>query len=152
MANMFIKFEEPAIEGSSTVSGHEREIEVLSWSHGFAQQSSPTREGSAEHAHHANLTFTKYLDVATNTLLKLCWNGKQIGKATLSCYRGDGAKEKYLEVEMKHVIIANYSVSGGPGDIPVENIALDYGVIQYKYLGAGGEHAIAHDRINNRIT
>ena len=35
---------------------------------------------------------------------------------------------------MEHVIIANYSVSGGPGDLPVENLALDYGIIQYSYI------------------
>lgn len=35
---------------------------------------------------------------------------------------------------MEHVIIANYSVSGGPGDLPVENVALDYGTIQYIYV------------------
>ena len=29
---------------------------------------------------------------------------------------------------------ANYSVSGGPGDIPVENVSLDYGIVQYTYL------------------
>jgi len=127
-SNMYIKFEEPAIDASSTASGHEKEIEVLSWSHGFVQPTSPTRSsagsGTVEQATHQNLTFTKYLDTATNALLKYCWSGKQIGKATVTCWRSDGAADnkpvKYLEVLMEHVVIANYSVSGGPGDIPVD--------------------------------
>jgi type VI secretion system secreted protein Hcp len=139
---MYIKFEEPAIDASSTASGHEKEIEVLSWSHGFVQPTSPTRSsagsGTVEQATHQNLTFTKYLDTATSALLKYCWAGKQIGKATVSCWRSDGAADnkpvKYLEVLMEHVVISNYSVSGGPGDIPVENVSLDYGTVQYTYL------------------
>ena len=65
-SNMYIKFEEPAIDASSTAAGHEKEIEILSWSHGFVQPTSPTRSfagsGSVEQATHQNLTFTKYLD------------------------------------------------------------------------------------------
>jgi len=140
-SNMYIKFEEPAVEGSSSAPGHEREIEVLSWSHGFAQPTSGRRDFSApdtgELATHQNLTFTKYLDATTNTLLRLCWSGKQIGKATISCYRSDGSNSKlvqYLEIVMQHVVIANYSVSGGPGDLPVENVSLDYGIVQYNYI------------------
>jgi type VI secretion system secreted protein Hcp len=140
--NMYIKFEEPAIDASSTAAGHEKEIEILSWSHGFVQPTSPTRSfagsASVEQATHQNLTFTKYLDTATNALLKYCWSGKQIGKATVSCWRSDGAVDnkpvKYLEIIMQHVVISNYSVSGGPGDIPVENVSLDYGIVQYTYL------------------
>ena len=140
-SNMYIKFEEPAIEAGSTAAGHEDDIEILSWNHGFSQPTSPTHSfagsGSVEQADHMNLSFTKYLDSSTHSLLRYCWAGKQIGKATLSCYRADGAEDnqpvKYLEVVMEHVVVANYSVSGGPGDIPVENISLDYGIVQYTY-------------------
>jgi type VI secretion system secreted protein Hcp len=139
--NMYLKFEEPAVTASSTASEHAGEIEVLSWSHGFVQPTSPTRSaagaGTVEQATHQNFTFTKYLDTATDQLLKYCWAGKQFGKATLTCYRSDGANDnkpvEYLKVVMEHVVIANYSVSGGPGDVPVENVSLDYGIVQYTY-------------------
>ena len=88
-------------------------------------------------ATHQNLTFTKYLDRSTNELLKYSWSGKQIGKATLSCYRPDGTRQQPVISHascMQHVIISNYSISGGPGDIPVENISLDYGIISYTYV------------------
>jgi type VI protein secretion system component Hcp len=38
---------------------------------------------------------------------------------------------------MQHVVISNYSVSGGPGDVPVENVSLDYGTVMYEYNGFG---------------
>jgi type VI secretion system secreted protein Hcp len=140
--NAYIKFETPSIEAASTAKGHEKEIEVLSWSHGFTQPTSATRStagsGTVEQASHSALSFSKYLDSALSSLLKYCWSGKQIGKATLTCYRSSGAEDnksvEYLKVIMEHVVIANYSVSGGPGDLPVENLSLDYGIIQYNYV------------------
>jgi type VI secretion system secreted protein Hcp len=141
-SNMFIKFENPSITGSSDAPGHSGEIEVLSWSHGFVQPTSATRSsaggGTVEQAAHQNFTFTKYLDRSTNEILKYSWSGRQIGKATLRCFRseepGGMNAVEYLTVTMEHVIISNYSVSGGPGDIPVENVSLDYGIVQYTYI------------------
>ena len=145
--NMYIKFEEPALEAGSSATKHEKEIEILSWSHGFTQPTSPTRSsagaGTVEQASPHNLSFTKYLDGATNALIKYCWAGKQIGKATLSCFRSSGDQKnepvQYLGVVMEHVVISNYSVSGGPGDVPVENVSLDYGSVQYTYVDQKNE-------------
>src|SRR5438874_9449213 len=71
--NMYLKFIEPNVPAQG-------ELEVLSWSHGFVQPTSPTRStagsGTVEQATHQNLTFTKYLDASTNELLKACWSGK----------------------------------------------------------------------------
>ena len=62
--NMFIKFEEPGIEGEVTATDHAKEIEILSWSHSFNQPTSPTRSsaggGTVEKANHSDFTFTKY--------------------------------------------------------------------------------------------
>ena len=135
-SNMYIKFETPSIAGSSQEPGHVEEIEILSFNHGFVQPTSPTRSTALDQATHQNLMFTKYIDTSTNALLKHCWSGSPFDKVTLSCYRSDGRDKnpvEYLKVVMEHVVISNYSVSGGPGDLPVENVSLDYGVIQYNY-------------------
>lgn len=158
--NMYIKFEGPAIEGGSTAGEHAKEIELLSWNHGFSQPTSPTRStagsGTVEQANHQNFSFSKYIDSATDDLLKMCWTGNQIDKATVTCYRSDGADDnktvKYLDISMQHVVVSNYSISGGPGDVPVENISLDYGIVTYTYLpqkkdsgDAGSSQPIKHD-------
>ncbi|HSU13807.1 type VI secretion system tube protein Hcp [Longimicrobium sp.] len=161
-SNMYLKFENPTIAGSSTAPQHEGEIEVLSWSHGFVQPTSPTRveagSGTAEQAVHQNLTFTKYVDSSMHELLKICWSGKQIGKATLRCFRsgaapGDPAVE-YLTVAMEHVVISNYSISGGPGEVPLENVSLDYGIVQYVYrdqkTNPAGDRARARHDLERR--
>ena len=73
--NMYIKFEEPGIEGGSSAAEHAEQIEIMSWSHGFTQPTSPTRAtaggGTVEQANHSNFTFTKYIDSATDDLLKM---------------------------------------------------------------------------------
>lgn len=159
-SNMYIKFEGPDIEGGSTASEHTKEIEILSWNHGFSQPTSPTRSsagsGTVEQANHMNFSFSKYVDSATDDLMKACWAGDQIDKATVTCYRSSGATDnkpvEYLKIVMEHLVIANFSISGGPGDVPVENISLDYGIVQYNYLPqgkdtgeAGGTQAIKHN-------
>jgi len=157
--NMYVKFEGPEIAGGVTAAGHQGEIEILSWSHGFAQPVSPTRSGgggSVEQANHSNLSFTKYLDAATNELLKYCWSGKQFRKVTLTCLRSDGPDDKpvtYLTVVMEHVVISNYSISGGAGDVPVENVSLDYGIVQYNYMDKKQPPmAATHDLQNHTVS
>ena len=160
---MFIKFEDPAIIGDGSEPGHESELPIVSWSHGFGQPAGATRStaGSATvgQATHQSLSFTKYLDKATNDLLKICWSGKQIGKATITCYRSIGGWDdklvRYLEIVMQHVVISNYSVSGGPGDVPVENVSLDYGIVQYNYVDqkhVGGIQPVASTAAHNLKT
>ena len=107
--------------------------------------------GTVEHATHSNFNFTKYLDSATDNILLHCWGGTQIDKATVTCFRSDGSKTnepvKYLEVIMEHVIISNYSISGGAGDVPIENISLDYGTIEYKYTPQGRDKGKAGTQV-----
>jgi type VI secretion system secreted protein Hcp len=164
--NAYLKFETPAIEGDCTASGHEKEIEVLNWNHGFVQPTSATRSsaggGTVEQASHQPLTISKYIDSATSALLKTCWSGKTIGKATLSCFRASGAEDnksvEYLMVVMEDVVISNQSLSGGGGDLPAENLALDYGTVQYTYIlqkpdgTAGGNKPAKHDLMKKVIS
>jgi type VI secretion system Hcp family effector len=137
---MYMKFSD--LEAGSTAAGHEKEVEVLSWSHSFSQATSPTRSSSGsasvEHAKHHNFSITKYLDVATHSLLRHHWIGKQYKTVVMTCYRASGEDKgqgvPYLKVTMEHVLVSNYSLSGGGGDLPVENLSLDYGIIEYNYI------------------
>ena len=157
-SNMFILFKSPDIKGESSDDSNKESIQVLSWSHSFTQPTSPTRSsagsGTVEQANHADFSFTKYIDAATDDLLKMCWSGKQIGTATFAAYRSDGSEKaiKYLEVEMTGVIVSSFSIGGGTGDIPVETVTLSYNSVTYNYIQqksadgtAGGNQKIKHD-------
>jgi len=159
---MFLKLGE--IKGESTDSKHPEWIEILGWSHSFSQPTAAVRSSSgstAEKANHSDLSFTKYLDNATDAILSTCWKGEQLKKATIECYRADGTDvgTKYLTIDMEFAIVSNYSISGGGGDIPLENISLSYGTVAYTYTDTGkatgdasGSHKpVKHDLTTNKV-
>jgi len=105
-------------------------------------------------SNHQNFSFTKYLDAATNSILKNCWSGQQIGKATLTCFRTDGARGKYLTIQWSTSSSPTTASRAGPGRHPGRKVSLDYGVIQYTYLdqkNAGGASA-THNLQNGAIS
>jgi type VI secretion system secreted protein Hcp len=162
--NIYLKIENPDVKGESTDDNHAGQIEVLSWSHGMNQPTSPVRStagsGTVERANHMDLTFTKYTDIASTDLVKHCWSGSHFGKMTLAQYRsaGDNKVVEFMTVELEDVVISNYSIGAGGGDLPVENISLAYGKVTYKYDPADkktgakkGNKPVSHDLKSNVI-
>ena len=160
-SKMFLKL--GAIEGEVEEVNHEAWIEVLSWSHGFSQPTTPVRGstgGTTEQANHSDISITKYLDCATDAILSTCWKGEQLKDATVECFRADGSEVgvKYLMIEMTEVLVSSYSISGGGGDIPMENISLSYGKVGYTYIpaakktgDAGANQPVTHDLITGKV-
>jgi type VI secretion system secreted protein Hcp len=162
--NVYLKIETPEIKGESTDDKHKDQIEVLSWSHGFNQPTSPVRSsagsGTVERANHQDFTFTKYTDISSPQLMKKCWSGQHFGKMTLQAYRSADEKTvvEYLRIEFEDVVISNISIGGGMGDVPIENISLAYGKVTYTYQPADektamstGNASASHDLKSNEI-
>ncbi len=166
--NTFMKFSGPDINGGSTSKGHEGEIEVTNWGHGSHQPTSSVRShgggGTLEKCHHANFTFSKSLDSATDDLLKCNWSGQHIDTATFTCYRSSGDTggsqmgTPYLKIEMESVIVADFHISGGEGSYPHENVGLTYAKITYTYTGqdkmkgtTGSAQPVSHDLTTNVV-
>jgi len=151
--NAFMKICGPDVNGGSTSKGHETEIEVLSWNHGFNQPTSAVRShgggGTVEKANHQPFTFTKILDSATDDLLKGCWTGQHHDTATLTCYRSSGDTGgnqigvPYLKVEMESVIVSDFQIAGAVGDMPMETVSLTYAKVTYTYT--------AHDKTKGTV-
>jgi type VI secretion system secreted protein Hcp len=161
--NMFIKFD--SVEGECTDKNHKTWIEVLSWSHGFSQPASPLRASSGstvEKANHSDFNFTKAMDSSSDDLIGACWKGLQYDKVNVECFKSDGDNMpiKYLEINMEDVIVSGYSISGGGGDLPMENLSLSYSKITYKYdpkdkdkgAAGAGVQPISHDLKTNEIS
>jgi type VI secretion system secreted protein Hcp len=137
--NIYLKIEGPNVAGESTDTKHAGQVEVLGWSHSFNQPTSPVRStagsGTVERANHGDFSFTKYTDLASTDLLKHCWSGQHFAKMTFAQYRSAGVdgEVEYMSVELEEVVISNFAMSAGGGDLPVENISLAYGKVTYKY-------------------
>ncbi len=76
-------------------------------------------------------------------------------------YRADGDNKpvKYLEIDFFNVIISNYSISGGAGDLPTETVTLSYGKVSYNYIQqkpadgtASGNQPVTHDLIQQQVS
>lgn len=162
--HMFIKID--TIKGESKADGHKEEIEVLSWNHSFNMPSHPQRSTSGgatvEQANHADFAFTKFLDAATDDILKNLWQGTHIKSAVFTAYRADGAKTKgvpYLKIEMTEgVLVSSYTISGSEGGVPMESVSLNYGKVAYTYTpqdqskgSAGGAQPVSHDLVKRTV-
>ena len=45
----------------------------------------------------------------------------------------DTAAVRYMYYVLTHAIISNVQISGGAGDIPIETVSFNYGLIYWKY-------------------
>lgn len=129
-SNMDIEFREPNIA----------RFEILSFSHGYAPPSGRSTSGGGRGEQ--EMTFSKYGDQHTQSLLRACLEGKVFRSAILAIYR---ESVKAMTVVMKNVTISNFSVSGGAGDMPVESISLTCGSLEYEYGHSKETSSEPHD-------
>lgn len=164
--SIHVYLELDGIKGESSAKGQEDKIEIMSWSHGFSQPTSSARGSTGstvERAYHSDISVTKYIDIASDGIIKAIWSGNQIATASISCFRSDGNEEnapiEYLKIDLDAVIISSYNISGGAGDLPVEHLSLNYGKVKYSYKiqlpkdgTVGGNLAISADLVTGTIS
>ncbi len=169
--SMFLNFSTkvPGESEDEIGDGHLKWVEITSWSHSFEQPTNPARSqsgGTIERCNHNPFSVTRKMDAASVHMMSACWGGMVFPSLIFEAYRaqsqdpGSGNEPvKYIQVEMKHVIVASYEISGGEGDIPEETITFNYGYIRYQYspmdkktLEAGDPVAHSHDLITNKIS
>ena len=157
--NTFLKLGD--IEGESTISGFEKQMELINFTNGFHQPTSPIRSSTGPttgQAVHSMMNVTKYLDSSSPNICKALWSAKVLDSVVLTCCRMDNdAAIKFLEITMENVVVASYNLRGG-GDLPYEEIALNYATIKYTYIrqkeegGSDGNIAASHDLKTNKVS
>jgi type VI secretion system secreted protein Hcp len=134
--NGFLKIE--GIKGESSHEEHSEEIEVLDfrWSVAYPRSSSSIMSiGETARAHFGDLTVYKAIDKSTPDLGHACARGRRFDTAHFQLCRAGGDSEPYMEYILTDVIITSVRTGGrGYGEkIPLEEISLSYGKIQWKY-------------------
>src|SRR5438874_13103650 len=83
------------VKGESTLNGYKDKIEILSFSHGVAQQitgdQSNTKRTSGK-PNHQDFTVTKYLDLATPKLIDFCNQAKPVPTVNITVGQNDNGK------------------------------------------------------------
>lgn len=155
----FIKID--GIDGESTDDKHQAWIEITSFSNGLTQSTSSTASSSggasAERANFQNFSFTKQLDFASPALALACADGTHIDEIIIELCRAGTDKVKFMEYKLNNCIISGVSVQGaGSGDLPTENVTIDFGKISWVYTqqkrqggGAAGNRAAGWDLQKN---
>ena len=158
----FLKID--GVDGECTDEKHKNWIEILSYSHGVLQLASGSRSSggarSAERCDHQDFSCVKTLDKTSPKLNLWCCNGKHIANIKMELCRATGNKQKYMEYDMEDVIISSVRPGGssqGGAELPLEEVSLNYGKIEWKYTetdhktgAAGGTIPTWWDLVSNK--
>lgn len=133
--DMFLKLE--GIEGESQDDSHPKEIDVLAWSWGMSQSGTfhSGGGGGAGKANFQDISFTKYIDKSSMTLMQNVASGEHIPKATLIVRKAGGKSPlEYLKIEMTTVMVTSVSTGGSGGeDRLTENVTLNFRHVSTQY-------------------
>ena len=131
----FLKLD--GVDGESTDDKHKGEIQLESYSLGHSNSSSFSSGGGGGAGKVAmqDFSFVKKVDKASAKLHTACATGEHIKTATLVCRKAGGDQQEFLTVILSPILVSSYQTSGSAGAelIPVEQISLNYGKIEYKY-------------------
>lgn len=155
--DMFIKI--GTVAGESRDKTHKGDIDVLAWSWGCSNSGTAHTGGGggAGKANVQDLSFTKYVDKASPTLILASLKGTHFEEATLVVRKAGDTPLEYLKITLTEVLVTSVSTGGSGGeDRLTENVSLNFAKIKYAYQpqdakGAkdGGEIPITFDVAQN---
>lgn len=127
----------PDIPGTSSLKNYEKQIELLSFSHGVAMQITgdiSNTERTSGKPNHQDFTVTKYLDQSSPKFNEACCKGDNFSEVKVVVARNDkGAVLKLIEYTLKNVVVSSVSIGGGGGDKPVETLTMNYNHITWDF-------------------
>ena len=142
------------INMGATVKGETRDkaqaakndIDILAWSWGMSQ-SGTTHTGGGGGAGKANfqdISFTKYIDSASQALMNTLAKGTHIPKCVLLVRKAGEGQHKYIEITMEEVIVTSISTGGSGGeDRLTENVTLNFAKVAFDYFKQDAKGAVA---------
>jgi type VI secretion system secreted protein Hcp len=162
--DMFLKID--GIDGESLASGHEKWIELNSFSWGVSQAvGDPTGPGglASTRSAHKDILMTKTLDKSSPLLFLSCCQGKLIPTVSMEVTKPTAqGTNTYLTITLTDVFVSSVQPAGtaamegaASSDRPSESVSFNYGKIEYHYKyydAAGGfeETASFWDRKTNQ--
>ena len=133
-------------ETQDKVQGPKGDIDVLAWSWGMSQ-SGTTHTGGGAGAGKANfqdISFTKYVDSASQALMNALAKGAHIPKCTLMVRKAGEGQQKYIQIDMETVIVTSVSTGGSGGeDRLTENVTLNFAKVAFEYFKQDAKGAVA---------
>jgi type VI secretion system secreted protein Hcp len=132
---LFLKI--PGVDGESPKKGHEKEIEIFSFSMGASNPStvsSGTGSGAGK-VDISSMSIQKSVDLASAKLFLKCCSGSHFDTATLTAREAGGdAPVEYWIMEFKQVYIDSVSWGGASGGgKPTESVSVSFKEVKITY-------------------
>lgn len=134
-------------EGESKHQGHDKEIDILSWSWGMSTTGSFAvgAGGSAGKANIQDVNITKFLDKSSTSFMKALVGNAHADSATFTVSKGTGdERTKYFTVKLSPVMVTSYNLSGSDGtDLMMESITLGFQKYEVEYFKQDDKGTVA---------
>jgi len=126
-------------DGESKDAKHKNQIDILSWSWGLSQTGDFHRGGGggAGKVNINNLTFSKWIDISTPSLMLACANGEHIPKAELFVRKAGKDALEYIVFTMEKVIVSGIRLGNSGDESVMETITLNFAKLEFKYVEQG---------------
>ncbi|HEV2801740.1 MAG TPA: type VI secretion system tube protein Hcp [Pyrinomonadaceae bacterium] len=118
------------VKGESSLPGYKEKIELLTFVPEVGAQSTGRVSGSERtsgRAAHQGFTVTKYMDAASPVLQQALIEGKRFPQVSVVIgHQERGGIQELMHYKMSDVIVSNFSISGGAGEMQVETWTFNY--------------------------
>lgn len=120
------------------------QMDILSWSWGMSQSGTMHQStgGGSGKVQVADLTLNKYVDLASNEIIKQICGGEHIPTAILTVRKAGGIKPLiYYYIEFEDVIISNYSIAGASDGLDrlTESVSINFARFRITYIRQGAD-------------
>ena len=146
--DMFLKID--GIKGEAQDHKHKDEIDVHAWKWG-ANNAATTHTGTgggSGKVHVHNISLSKWVDLATPSLMLACCSGKHFPKAVLTVRKAGEKPLEYMVITMTDLLISVWSTGATDGqDRQAEHIDLNFAKfkLDYKTQNPDGSPGVANE-------
>ena len=137
----FLKLD--GIDGETKQKGHEKEIELESWSFGETNAGtfSASGGGGAGKVSMQDFHFVMLINKASPKLFEACATGKHIPKAKLTCRKAGETQQEFLKISFSDLLVSSYQTGGSASSsvVPTDQISLNFAKIEIEYAEQGAD-------------
>jgi len=131
----FLKID--GIDGESMQKGHEKEIEIMSfsWGESNAGSFSGNLGGGSGKVSMQDFHFTVPVNKASPKLFLACATGEHIKSAVLVCRKAGKTQQEFLKGKFSDLLISSYQTggSGGSDIVPIDQVSFNFTKIEVSY-------------------
>ncbi len=148
-SDMFLKID--GVEGESTAKGHEKEIEISSYSWGISQTTTGNGGRAVGKSCPSDLNFTKSVDKATPPLIAGAASGSVFANARLTLRKAGERPLEYLKIDLKGILIGMYQTGGAQGSDPQDAFSLRFTSMTVSYYPQGPDGTLGSPIVTNIV-